>query len=60
MNKAVKIGTYLRKWWPSIRFHRDTDPAYLRQLLDYSDDAAHDDAPDSAACMLRILERQGR
>ena len=55
--KAVKIGSYLRKWWPSTVFLAGTDPDYLSQLLDYSDHAAHDDAPDSAACLLRILER---
>lgn len=56
--KAVKISAYLRKHWPRIRFLEGTDPAYLAQLLDYSDHAAHDDAPDSAACLLRLLERK--
>ena len=55
--KAVKISAYLRKWWPRVLILRGTDPAYLTQLLDYSDRAPHDDAPDSAACALRALER---
>lgn len=27
------------------------------RLLDYSETAAHDDAPDSAACVMRILDK---
>ena len=54
-NKYAKIATHLRGCWPEITFLRGTDPAYLRQILDYSADAAHDDAPDSAACACRIL-----
>ena len=56
-NKHIKISTHLRKWWPKIRLLRDTDPAYLEQILSYSETAAHDDAPDSAASLVRILER---
>lgn len=56
MPKAVKIGSYLRKWWPRVRFLSGTDPEYLAQVMDYGEDAAHDDAPDSAACVLRALE----
>lgn len=55
--KGIKIGVYLRKHWPEVVILRGTDPDYLAQLMDYSDRAAHDDAPDSAACALRILER---
>lgn len=58
MAKGIKIATYLRKYWPVIRFHRDTDAAYIRQLMDYTDAADHDDAPDSAACLLRLMERR--
>ena len=58
MNKQVKIGSWLRKWWPCVTLVQGTDPAYLDQILDYTADAAHDDAPDSAACLLRALERR--
>ncbi len=58
MNKFYKISTYLRKWWPHIVFLEGTDPEYIRQILDYSEDAEHDDAPDSAACCCRILDRR--
>ncbi len=56
-NKYVKIATWLKKWWPHIRVFQGTDPEYLAQILDYTINAAHDDAPDSAACLCRTLER---
>ena len=54
-NKMIKISTYLRKWWPHIVFVEGTDPEYINQILDYTENAEHDDAPDSAACVCRIL-----
>lgn len=56
--KDFKISTYLRKWWPQTVFLRGTDQRYLEQLLDYTIHAAHDDAPDSAACVLRLFDRK--
>ncbi len=56
MNKFVKISTFLRKWWPNIRFLEGTDPEYIAQILDYTIHAEHDDAPDSAACICRVLD----
>ena len=56
MNKFVKIATILKKWWPRIIFLEGTDPEYIDQILDYTETAEHDDAPDSAACVCRILE----
>ena len=55
-NKYIKISTYLRKWWPNIVWLEGTDPEYIRQIMDYTEDAEHDDAPDSAACMCRYLD----
>ena len=57
MNKQVKIAAHLRKWWPEVVFVRGTDRAYIDQILDYTASAAHDDAPDSAACLVRALEK---
>jgi len=54
-NKMIKISTHLRKWWPQIVFVEGTDPEYINQILDYTENAEHDDAPDSAACVCRIL-----
>lgn len=56
-NKFAKISTYLRKWWDNIVWLEGTDPDYLAQILDYTEDAAHDDAPDSAASVCRLLDR---
>ena len=56
MNKFVKIATILKKWWPRIIFLEGTDPEYISQILDYTEHAEHDDAPDSAACVCRVLE----
>ena len=57
-NKYYKIATFLRKWWGSVVFLDGTDPAYINMILDYNDTAEHDDAPDSAACICRILDRR--
>ena len=56
-NKMIKISTHLRKWWPHIVFVEGTDMDYINQILDYTENAVHDDAPDSAACVCRILSR---
>ncbi len=60
MNKYQKISAYLRKWWGRIVWLSGTDPDYISQILDYTEDAAHDDAPDSAACLCRMLDRATR
>ena len=57
-NKYVKISTYLRKWWPNVVFLSGTDKAYIQQIMSYTDSAEHDDAPDSAACCVRLLDRR--
>lgn len=58
MNKYLKISTFLRKWWGNVVFVAGTDPAYIAQIMDYNEQAEHDDAPDSAACICRILDRR--
>ena len=55
-NKVIKISSYLRKWWPNIVFVRGTDQEYINQILDYTEQAEHDDAPDSAASVCRRLD----
>lgn len=59
MNKYAKISSYLRKWWGNIVFLEGTDPEYIAQIMDYTEDAEHDDAPDSAACVCRALDMRG-
>ena len=59
-NKYVKISTHLRGSWQNVFFIKGTDPEYVSQILDYSEFAEHDDAPDSAACVVRILTAVSR
>jgi len=58
VNKYIKISSYLYKWWGKIVWIDGTDSEYLNQIMDYTEDAAHDDAPDSAACMARLLDKK--
>lgn len=57
-NKYLKISTFLRKWWGNVVFLAGTDPEYIAQIMDYTEQAEHDDAPDSAACICRIFDRR--
>lgn len=54
-NKFIKIASYLKKEWSNIYFLEGTDVEYLDEILDYSETAAHDDCPDSAASIIRAL-----
>lgn len=56
-NKYYKISTYLRKWWSSIVFIDGTDSEYINQIMDYTEQATHDDAPDSLASTCRALDK---
>lgn len=55
MNKYIKIVTYLKAAWNNIVFVTGTDDLYIEQICDYNEDAEHDDAPDSLACVARML-----
>lgn len=55
-NKMIKIATYLRKYWITIHWLDDTDPDYMSEVLDYTENAEHDDAPDSAASLIRQIK----
>lgn len=57
-NKYQKISQYLRKWWNNIVWLEGTDRDYLAQIMDYTEDAEHDDAPDSASCVARFYDRR--
>lgn len=58
-NKYIKISTHLKKAWKEIYWLEDTDPEYLAEILDYTENAEHDDSPDSAASLVRQLTRKG-
>lgn len=55
MNKYIKISTYLRSNWENIQFLESTDLNYINEILDYTENAEHDDSPDSLASLLRKL-----
>jgi len=55
-NKFVKIASYGRRAWTKILWHPDTNPEYLSQILDFTEDADHDDAPDSMASLVRLID----
>ena len=55
MNKYLKIVTYLKAIWKNVVFVEGTDQEYIDQICDYFEDAEHDDAPDSASCLARLL-----
>lgn len=53
MNKFFKISTYLKAVWDDVVFVEGTDPEYINQICDYTEDAEHDDCPDSLASLVR-------
>ena len=55
MNKLIKITTYLKAEWENVKFVAGTDKAFIDQICDYNENAAHDDAPDSLASQIRRL-----
>ena len=53
-NKQIKISTYLYDKWHHIQWDEKSDLDYMNQVLDWTETTkAHDDAPDSAASILR-------
>lgn len=60
MNKYTKISTYLRDSWGDVMFldcpGYELDCEYLNEILDYNENSAHDDAPDSLASAIRQLQ----
>lgn len=61
MNKHIKISTYLKAIWMDVIFVEGTDYEYISQIEDYTEDAEHDDAPDSASVLARYLyKKSGR
>ena len=58
MNKFLKITSYLKYVWKDVIFVQGTDPEYIDMICDYNENAEHDDAPDSAACIARIFSKK--
>lgn len=55
-NKYVKIATYGKQYWSDVEFLEATDDEYIAQILDYNENAEHDDAPDSLSSLIRELK----
>lgn len=55
MNKFLKITSYLKAEWKNVYFVAGTDEEYIAQILDYNENAEHDDAPDSLASIVRQM-----
>lgn len=58
MNKHIKISTYLKAIWQYVIFVEGTDDEYINQILDYNEDADHDDCADSASSLARKLYKK--
>lgn len=52
-NKYIKITSYLKAVWKDVVFVAGTDEEYIDQIVDYNENAEHDDAPDSCASIIR-------
>ena len=57
MNKDIKIQTYLYGAWQDIYWLEETDANYINQIMDYTENAELVDAPDSASCVCRLLNK---
>ena len=60
MNKILKIETYGKQGWPNVVFVDGTDQEYLNQICDWTEDAEHDDCPDSLSSLLRVVMAKSR
>jgi hypothetical protein len=52
-NKHLRISTNLYKFWKNIEWAPESDDEYMLQITDYKEGNEPDDAPDSAATLLR-------
>jgi hypothetical protein len=54
MNKYYKISTYGKSVWNRVILDMDnSDLEYISEIMDFNENAAHDDAPDSFASLVR-------
>jgi predicted phage terminase large subunit-like protein len=58
MNKHIKITTCLKAIWKEVVIVEGTDEEYIKQIEDYTENAEHDDAPDSCSCLARIMKKK--
>ncbi|ATN95032.1 terminase large subunit [Leptospira phage LE4] len=55
-NKHIKIVSTVKKHWKNIRWAHDTEEDFLNEVLDYQEGQEPDDAPDSVAMLIRIIQ----
>ena len=54
MNKYYKISTYGKSVWNRVILDLDnSDLEYISEIMDFNENASHDDAPDSFASLVR-------
>lgn len=58
MNKHLKIITYLKREWLDTYFVEGTDEDYIKMVTDYTEEAEHDDCPDSLASLIRRKRKE--
>ncbi len=58
MNKFLKITSHLKGAWKDVIFVAGTDQEYIDQIVDYNENADHDDAPDSLASIIREITKR--
>ncbi len=58
-NKHLRIVSAVKVNWHRIRFSRSVSTEYLKQVLNYTELARHDDAPDSLAGLVDRLVQGG-
>ena len=54
-NKYIKIVSYLKFVWKDVIFVEGTDEKYIDQICEYSENAEHDDCPDSLSSLIRAI-----
>lgn len=52
-NKHIKIATHLKGRWKDLAWDIDCQESYIEQITDYREGQEPDDAPDSAATLIR-------
>jgi hypothetical protein len=61
MNKYYKISTYGKSVWNRVILDIDnSDLEYISEIMDFNENAAHDDAPDSFSSLVRWKYKRKR
>jgi predicted phage terminase large subunit-like protein len=54
-SNPIRIQNFVKVNWANMYFSQECQPEYLNQVLEYSEFAQHDDAPDSLAGLVQQL-----